>query len=54
VELEILLYRVEHLSGAFSLREHEALAWVEAKDLELYDLADSDRELVQRVVHRDS
>jgi len=52
LQLEILLYRVEHLSGAFSLREHEALAWVEPKDLELYDLADSDRELVQRVVRR--
>jgi 8-oxo-dGTP diphosphatase len=52
VELEILLYRAEHLSGAFTLREHEALAWVEPRDLELYDLADSDRELVQRVVRR--
>ncbi len=52
VELEVMLYRVEHLSGNFSLREHEALAWVEPEDLELYDLADSDRELVQRVVRR--
>jgi len=52
LQLEILLYRVEHLSGAFSLREHEALAWVEPKDLESYDLADSDRELVRRVVRR--
>jgi 8-oxo-dGTP diphosphatase len=54
VELEILLYRAEHLSGAFTLREHEALAWVEPADLELYDLADSDRELVRRVVRRDA
>jgi mutator protein MutT len=50
VDLEILLYRAEHLSGTFTLREHEAMAWVYPRDLETYDLADSDRELVQRVL----
>jgi mutator protein MutT len=52
VDLEILLYRAEHLSGTFTLREHEAIAWVDPGDLETYDLADSDRELVQRLVRR--
>ena len=52
VDLEILLYRAEHLSGTLTLREHEAIAWVDPGDLESYDLADSDRELVQRIVHR--
>jgi mutator protein MutT len=54
VDLEILLYRAEHLSGNLTLREHEAIAWVDPRDLESYDLADSDRELVQRVVHRNT
>jgi len=50
VDLEILLYRAEYLSGSFSLREHEALAWVEPARLESYDLADSDRELARQVL----
>jgi 8-oxo-dGTP diphosphatase len=54
VDLEILLYRAEHLSGSFTLREHEAIAWVDPGDLESYDLADSDRELAQRIVPRNT
>jgi mutator protein MutT len=54
VDLEILLYRAEHLSGTFTLREHEAIAWVDPGDVESYDLADSDRELAQRVVPRNT
>jgi mutator protein MutT len=54
VDLEILLYRAEHFSGTLTLREHEAIAWVDPGDLETYDLADSDRELVQRIVNRNA
>jgi 8-oxo-dGTP diphosphatase len=50
VDLEILLYRAEYLSGAFTLHEHEALAWVEPGKLESYDLADSDRELARQAI----
>jgi 8-oxo-dGTP diphosphatase len=50
IDLEILLYRAEYLSGTFTLRDHEALAWVEPGRLETYDLADSDRELARQVV----
>jgi 8-oxo-dGTP diphosphatase len=50
VDLEILLYRAERLSGAFTLREHEALAWVAPEELLSYDLADSDRELARQAL----
>jgi 8-oxo-dGTP diphosphatase len=50
VDLEILLYRAEYLSGSFSLREHEALAWVEPERMLSYDLADSDRELAAQAL----
>lgn len=50
VDLEILLYRAEHLAGSLTLHEHEAVAWVAPDRLESYDLADSDRELVRRTI----
>ena len=50
VDLEILLYRAEYLSGSFTLHDHEALAWVEPGQLESYDLADSDRELARQAI----
>lgn len=50
VQLEILLYRAEHVAGTFALNEHEALQWVAPEDLESYDLADSDRRLARLVL----
>jgi len=50
IELEILLYRAEYLSGAFTLHDHESLAWVAPGELESYDLADSDRELARQAL----
>jgi len=50
LDLQILLYRAELVAGSFVLNEHEAIAWVEAGQLESYDLVDSDRELVRRAV----
>ena len=50
IDLEILLYRAEYLSGTFTLLDHEALAWVRPEELESYDLADSDRELARQAL----
>ena len=50
LDLEILLYRVEYLSGSFALLDHEAIAWVRPADLTSYDLADSDRALAQQAI----
>jgi len=44
---ELLLYRVEHLSGEFQLREHEEIRWVTPEQLEEYELVESDRKLAR-------
>lgn len=45
---ELLLYRVEHLSGEFQLHEHEEIRWVAPAEIDSYALVDSDRELARR------
>jgi 8-oxo-dGTP diphosphatase len=50
VNLEIFLYRAEYLSGTFTLRDHEELAWAAPAELESYDLAESDRELARQAI----
>ena len=45
IELEIRLYRAKHLAGTFTLHEHEEIRWVAPKEVESYDLVDSDRKL---------
>ena len=48
LHLKILLYRVSHTAGLFELREHEAIRWVEPRQIEGYDLVDSDRKLIRK------
>ncbi len=45
IELEIRLYRAKHLAGTFTLHEHEEIRWVAPREVESYDLVDSDRKL---------
>jgi 8-oxo-dGTP diphosphatase len=47
VSLELLVYRVEGFEGTPVLREHEEIRWVAPRDLRSYDLADSDRRVVE-------
>jgi 8-oxo-dGTP diphosphatase len=49
VDLELLAYRVTRLGGEPVLREHDAAAWVEPSELLTYDLADSDRRVVEEL-----
>jgi 8-oxo-dGTP diphosphatase len=49
VSLELLVYRVERLEGEPALIEHEELCWVRPEELTGFDLADSDRRVVQRL-----
>jgi 8-oxo-dGTP diphosphatase len=50
IDLEILLYRAEHLAGAFVLREHEEIRWVDPAEVESYDLVESDRKLFRALL----
>jgi len=47
ITLELLVYRVEGFEGTPVLREHEEIRWVPPRELLSYDLADSDRRVVE-------
>ena len=47
VSLELLVFRVEGFDGLPVLREHQEIRWVLPCELFSYDLADSDRRVVQ-------
>ena len=47
ISLDLMVYRVEGFEGTPSLREHEEIRWVAPQDLRTYDLADSDRRVVE-------
>ncbi len=49
VSLELLVFRVDGFDGTPTLREHEELRWVAPRDLRSYDLADSDRRVVEKL-----
>ena len=51
ISLELLVYRVEGFDGTPTLHEHEEFRWVAPGDLRSYDLADSDRRVVETLFH---
>jgi 8-oxo-dGTP diphosphatase len=51
VDLELLVYRVDRIEGVPQLVEHDEIRWVYPGDLLTYDLADSDRRVVEALYH---
>ena len=49
VSLELLVYNVQRLEGEPALIEHQELCWVRPEELMDFDLADSDRKVVQKL-----
>ena len=47
VSLELLVYRVERVFGEPALNEHDEVRWVSPGELPGYDLAESDRKVVE-------
>jgi 8-oxo-dGTP diphosphatase len=47
VSLELLVYRVDRVEGTPALREHDEIRWVRPEQLTSFDLADSDRLVVE-------
>jgi 8-oxo-dGTP diphosphatase len=47
ISLELLVYGVESFEGTLVLREHEEIRWVFPGELSSYELADSDRKVVE-------
>ena len=52
VNLELLAYEAEHLSGDFQLHEHEEIRWVLPEEAVQFDLADSDRTIALELIRR--
>ena len=49
VSLELMVYRVDHFEGTPALKEHQEIRWVPPRELRSYELADSDRTVVERL-----
>ena len=47
VPIELLAYRVKHLSGEFKVNEHEEIRWVSPSDLSSYDFMPADHSIVK-------
>ena len=49
VSLDLLVYAVDSFEGSPQLREHEEIRWVRPEDIAAFDLADSDRRVVEEL-----
>jgi len=49
ISLELMVYRVEGFEGIPLLREHQEIRWVEPREVRSYDLADSDRQVAEKL-----
>ena len=47
VPIELLAYRVKHLSGEFKVHEHEEIRWVSPSELRSYDFMPADKPIVE-------
>ncbi|MFA5085604.1 MAG: 8-oxo-dGTP diphosphatase MutT [Candidatus Omnitrophota bacterium] len=47
VPIELLAYRVKHLSGEFKVNEHEEIRWVFPSELGSYDFMPADHSIVK-------
>jgi len=49
ISLELMVYRVDDFEGTPLLREHQEIRWVAPRELRSYELADSDRKVVEQL-----
>jgi 8-oxo-dGTP diphosphatase len=49
VSLELLVYAVDSFEGAPQLLEHQEIRWVRPEEIAAFDLADSDRRVVEEL-----
>jgi 8-oxo-dGTP diphosphatase len=49
ISLELMVYRVDDFEGTPVLREHQEIRWVMPRELRSYELADSDRTVVEKL-----
>ncbi len=47
VPIELLAYRVKHLSGELKVNEHDQIRWVSPSELDSYDFMPADKPIVK-------
>lgn len=50
VPLELLVYKVRHISGKFRALDHDELKWVEPSELAKYDFVKADVKVVRKLM----
>lgn len=50
VPIELLAYRVKHISGEFKLNEHDQILWVDPSQLCTYEFMPADKSIVELLV----
>jgi 8-oxo-dGTP diphosphatase len=50
VEIELLAYKVEFISGNFTLTDHEEIKWVSPSELSTYDFTIPDIPIVEKII----
>jgi len=50
VEIDLLAYRAEHISGDFHLHDHEEIRWVPPADLPSHDFSAADIPIVKLLI----
>ena len=49
IAIELMAYKVLHVSGDFELHDHETIEWVCPGDLERYDFPEADIPIITRI-----
>ena len=50
IEIDLMAYHVEYLSGEFKLIDHERIEWVSKDDLLKFDFAEADLPIIEKLL----
>jgi 8-oxo-dGTP diphosphatase len=51
ISIELIAYRVFHISGEIAVSDHEEIKWVSVDDLERYDFPAADKPIIDALRH---
>lgn len=52
LSVRLMAYRAHHVSGEFTILDHEAIQWVPPSDLANYDFSEADRPIIRMLAAR--
>ncbi len=50
IAIELMAYRVTHISGDLELNSHEEILWIELCELTSYDFAEADKRIIDKLM----